>query len=185
MIVSGPSGSGKSTLVREVLSAGEFPISFSVSATSRPPRPGEIDGQHYRFLSREDFQKQISSGMFLEYADVHGNLYGTPRAPVEDLLSHGRWVLLEIDVQGHRQVKSVQPDAVSFFIRAPSTDGYRDRLVQRGTESEEVIARRSADAALELQAAPEYDFQIVNETVPQAVRTLRTLLWGLTVLQGQ
>jgi guanylate kinase len=101
------------------------------------------------------------------------------------MLAAGRWVLLEIDVQGHRQIKAARPDAVSFFIRAPSTEGYRDRLRRRGTESEEVIARRSADAALELQASPEYDFQIVNETVPQAVRTLRTLLWGLTLLRGK
>lgn len=181
IVVSGPSGSGKSTLVRELLSAGDFPIEFSVSATSRTPRAGEIDGKHYRFLRRDQFLEMVGRGEFLEHAEVFGNLYGTPRRPVEKALAEGRWVLLEIDVQGHRQVKNAMPEAVSFFVRTPSLEGYEERLRSRGTETEEAIARRLADVRVELAAAPEYDYQIVNETVPQAVRTLRTLLRGLEV----
>lgn len=184
LIVSGPSGSGKSTLVRELLRDGEFPITFSISATSRPPRPGETDGVHYHFLAREEFERRVAEGAFLEHAVVHGNLYGTPKAPVEAALDQGRWVLLEIDVQGYRQVKSAMPEAIGFFVRAPAREGYEERLRGRGTESAESIARRLADADRELAHAAEYDFQIVNESVPQAVRALRVLLWGLESQKG-
>lgn len=184
LIVSGPSGSGKSTLVRELLRDGEFPITFSISATSRPPRPGETDGVHYHFLAREEFERRVAQGAFLEHAVVHGNLYGTPRAPVEAALDQGRWVLLEIDVQGYRQVKAAMPEAIGFFVRAPAREGYEERLRGRGTESAESIARRLADADRELAHAAEYDFQIVNESVPQAVRALRVLLWGLESQKG-
>lgn len=184
LIVSGPSGGGKSTLVRELMKAGDFPIDFSVSATSRGPRPGEKDGVHYHFFSRERFEVMRERGEFLEHAEVHGNLYGTPREPVLRSLEQGRWILLEIDVQGHRQVKAALPESVSFFIRTPSIEEYQHRLARRGTESAEVIARRVAVAAAELKDAPEYDFQIVNEHVPQSVRTFRTLLHGLKYERG-
>lgn len=184
LVVSGPSGSGKSTLVRELLHLREFPIDFSVSATSRSPRPGEQDGVHYRFFTRERFEELRQAGEFLEHAEVHGNLYGTPRGPVAASLAGGHWILLEIDVQGHKQVKAAMPEAVSFFIRTPSEEGYQERLLSRGTDSPEVIARRVADAQEQLRDAPEYDFQIVNESVPQAVRTFRTLLLGLKYERG-
>ncbi|MFO0948772.1 MAG: guanylate kinase [Planctomycetota bacterium] len=184
LIVSGPSGSGKSTLVGELLASGEFPIAFSVSATSRAPRAGEIDGKQYCFLTRARFEEMRGRGEFLEHAEVHGNLYGTPAEPVRRQLAQGQWVLLEIDVQGHQQVKRVMPEAVSFFVRTPSAKGYEQRLKERGTDSPETIARRVAHAEQELAQAADYDFQIVNESVPQAVRTMKTLLWGLLYQRG-
>lgn len=179
LVVSGPSGGGKSTLVRELVQGGEFPIDYSVSATSRAPRPGEVEGRDYFFLSRDSFAARAAAGEFLEHAEVHGNLYGTPKAAVRAGLANGRWILLEIDVAGQRQVKQVLPEAVSFFIRAPSLEDLEARLRRRRTEDEAAIARRLADARAELAAAATFDFQIVNETVPQAVRTFRTLLKGL------
>lgn len=184
LVVSGPSGSGKTTLVRELLGSGEFPLTYSVSATSRSPRPGEENGVHYWFLAREQFLEWVTAGAFLEHAEVHGNLYGTPYQAVADELARGRWVLLEIDVQGQRQVKQKIPEAVTFFIRTPSLEGYEERLRLRASESEASLQRRLADARSQLQAAVEYDFQIVNETIPQALRTLRTLLWGLRAMKG-
>lgn len=185
LIVSGPSGSGKTTLVQGLIRSGEFPLEFSVSATSRTPRPGETDGVQYRFVDRQRFEQMKSTGDFLESAQVHGNLYGTLRQPVETALAAGKWMLLEIDCEGHRQVKQKMPDAVSIFVRAPSLEAYEQRLRQRGTETEQNIRRRVDDAKTQLLEAHEYDFQLVNETVPQAGRTLSTLLWGLKALQGK
>lgn len=179
LIVSGPSGAGKSALVGDLLALGEFPIEFSVSATSRDPRPGETDGVQYHFVSRERFEAMRQAGEFLESAEVHGQLYGTPRGPIETALRAGRWILLEIDVQGHEQVKAAMPEALSFFIRAPSPEVYEQRLRIRGTETDTAIAKRLADAQDQFLHAGEYDFQIVNETLPQALRTFRTLLVGI------
>lgn len=182
-VVSGPSGSGKSTVIAELLKLEEFPLEFSVSATSRQPRPGEVDGVHYYFLSREDFLKKEAQHEFLESAIVHGNLYGTLRSTVETAMRNGRWVLLDIDIQGFRQVKSAMPEITSLFFRLPTMDAYEARLRSRGTESEGELAERLADVRAQLAEAASYDFQIVNETVEQAVRTFRTLLWGLYFLQ--
>lgn len=184
LIISGPSGSGKSTLIRGLVQSGEFPIQFSVSATSRPPRDGEIDGVDYHFVDRERFERMRQAGEFLESAEVHGNLYGTLRRPVEEALETGRWILLEIDCEGHRQVRRQRPDAVSVFVRAPSLELYETRLRQRGSETESGIRRRVEDAGAQLLEAPQYDYQLVNDTVPQAIRTLRTLLWGIRALRG-
>lgn len=184
LVVSGPSGSGKSTLVHKLMAIGEFPLVFSVSATSRPPRAGERPGRDYIFLSRDEFLATLGRGEFLEHAEVHGHLYGTPRRPVEEAMSAGHWVLLEIDVQGHRQVKRWMPEAYSFFIRAASMEDYDRRLRQRGTETEEVIARRLKSVRDELACAVEFDFQIVNEDIEQATRTWRTLLAGLRARRG-
>lgn len=179
MVVSGPSGSGKSTLVHRLLAAKEFPIQFSVSATSRPPRPGEVDGVDYYFVSKEKFEAMRGAGELLEHACVHGNLYGTPRAPVDQAVRQGAWVLLEIDVQGYRQVKSLVPSAVGFFVRAGSLEAYADRLAHRNTESADQRRVRLENVQAELACAPEYDFQIVNDDVEQAMRTWKTLLLGL------
>lgn len=184
LIVSGPSGSGKSTLVDELVQSGEFPITFSVSATTRPPRAGEIDGVHYRFFAAEQFEQMRQRQEFLEYAQVHGHWYGTPKSPVEQTLAAGRWMLLEIDIEGHRQVKRFMPQAVSFFIRAPSIEGYEERLKARGTETPQSLQKRVADAKEQLLSAGEYDYQVLNETVPQAVRTFRALLWGIQAMRG-
>ena len=179
LVLSGPSGSGKTSVLRAALAASGLPIELSVSAATRAPRPGETDGVEYRFLDRPHFDALRNAGGFLESAEVHGNLYGTPAAPVEAVRAAGRWAMLEIDVQGCRQVKAACPDAVGIFLRPPSLDELAARLRRRGTETEDRIARRLADARQELAAAPDYDHQIVNENLAQAVRTFRTLLRGI------
>lgn len=179
MVVSGPSGSGKSTLVHRLLEEKIYPIQFSVSATSRPPRPGEVDSVDYHFVSPEEFETMRQRGELLEYAQVHGNLYGTPRGPVEKAVSAGAWILLEIDVQGYRQVKRILPEAVGFFIRAGSLEAYADRLLHRNTESREQLHVRLENVQAELACATEYEFQIVNDDIEQAIRTWKTLLQGL------
>jgi guanylate kinase len=179
LVLSGPSGSGKSSLIARALEVSQAPVELSISATSRPPRPNERDGVHYRFLSRDEFERRRAAGEFLESAEVHGNLYGTPRAPVDAARQGGRIVVLEIDVHGARQVRIACPEARSCFLRAPSLEHYEARLRGRGTETAEAIARRLADAREQLHAAAEYDFQIVNENLDQAVRTFVCLLDGL------
>lgn len=160
-----------------------MPVQFSVSATSRAPRPGEREAEHYYFLTRHDFEEMREQGKLLEWAQVHGNLYGTPREAVERLLDQGTWVLLDIDIQGHRQVKEAMPEAVSFFVRLPSLQGYEERLRARATESERELSQRLADVRSQLEQAGDYDFQIVNDKVSQAVRTLETLLCGLRYIE--
>lgn len=184
LVVSGPSGSGKSTLVHRVIRSEEFPLVFSVSATSRRPRAGELEGRDYFFLERSEFLAMEGRGEFLEHAIVHGDLYGTPRRPVEEAIAVGHWVLLEIDVQGHRQVKRWMPEARSFFIRAASMEDYERRLQMRGTETTEVIERRLQSVREELACAIEFDYQIVNEDIEQATRTWRTLLAGICARKG-
>ena len=179
IVVSGPSGSGKSTIVKEVLHSKEFPIDFSVSATSRLPRNGEANGKDYFFVTRPEFEKMRLENGLLEWAEVHGNLYGTPIGPVKNSLENGKWILLEIDVQGHRQVKKLMPECWSFFIRAPNDEEYRSRLQKRGTETEADFERRLQDAKEQLKHASEYDFQILNESVPQAVNTFKMVLLGI------
>lgn len=179
LVLSGPSGSGKSTLVRAMLDEGEFPLEYTVSVTTREPRPGEADGREYYFVDGSRFEQMCEEGELLEWACVHDHRYGTPRAGVDGRLRAGRWVLLEIDPQGYAQVRQTHPGAVGIFVRAASLEAYAERLRGRGTEDEETIARRVADAEEQLAHAAEYDFQIVNESLPQAVRTLRTLLRGL------
>lgn len=183
LVLSGPSGSGKTTLVRRLVESNEFPITLSVSATSRPARPGEIDGRDYYFLSREEFERRRERGDFLESAEVHGNLYGTPKQPVDQLLAAGRWVLLEIDPQGYRQVVEATSEALGVFVRPPSIEDLEQRLRARETDPESIIAGRLADAAEQLRAAPDYEFQIVNDDLDQALRGLRTLLWGLRFIR--
>ncbi len=161
IVVSGPSGAGKSTLIREALDAVPQ-LAYSVSATTRPPRPGEADGQHYIFLSREEFEKRIEEGHFLEWAEYSGNLYGTPVGRVEELLEKGRSVILEIELQGARKVREKRPDAVMVFVRAPSLEETRRRLEGRATETAEAMETRLATAAREVAAREEFDYEVVN-----------------------
>jgi guanylate kinase len=173
-VLSGPSGVGKSTVVK-ALRAEHPEVWLSVSATTRFPRPGEVDGVHYRFVTRERFQELVAEGGFLEWAEFAGNLYGTPRQPVLDQLAAARPVILEIDLQGARQVRRQLPAAKQVFLAPPSWDELVRRLAGRGTEPADVIERRLAVARDELAAEPEFDVTLVNTSVPDVVAQLVAL----------
>lgn len=181
LVISGPSGAGKSTICRKLL---EDPrVQFSVSATTRKPRPGEVDGRDYRFLSRDDFRRMISEGAFLEHAEVYGNLYGTLRAPVRDALAKGKVYLLEIDVQGANQLRALGEPGLYVFIAPPDFEELRKRLVARGTEAPEVLERRLHKAEDEWRERVNYDHIVVNDDLPRAVAEVRRLV-GLDVTAG-
>jgi guanylate kinase len=174
VVLSGPSGVGKSTVVK-ALRAEHPEVWLSVSATTRFPRPGETHGVHYRFVSREEFAELVESGGLLEWAEFAGNLYGTPRQPVLDNLAAGRPVVLEIDLQGARQVRALMPGAKLVFLAPPSWDELVRRLTGRGTEDAAVVERRLAVAREELAAEPEFDVTLVNTSVPEVVGQLVAL----------
>ncbi|HEX6937508.1 MAG TPA: guanylate kinase [Actinomycetes bacterium] len=174
IVLSGPSGVGKSTVVRE-LRAHHPEVWLSVSATTRFPRPGETDGVHYRFVTRERFEQLVAEGGFLEWAEFAGNLYGTPRQPVLDHLAQGRPVVLEIDLQGARQVRAAMPEARLVFLAPPSWDELVRRLTGRGTEPPDVVERRLATAREELAAEQEFDVTLVNTSVQDVVDSLLAL----------
>jgi len=174
-IVAAPSGSGKSTLVNALL-AKEPGISLSISYTSRGPRPGEEDGQHYHFVTRETFEQMANDGDFFEYAIVHGDLKGTARQSVEPLLSAGKDVLLEIDYQGAQRVRAQVPSAVSIFILPPSRVELERRLRTRAKDTEATILRRLADSRKEIAHAWEFDYVIVNEDFETALDHLGTIV---------
>lgn len=181
IVVSGPSGAGKSTLIREALEA--LPkLAYSVSATTREPREGEVDGRDYIFLSRDEFEECIEEGHFLEWAEYSGNLYGTPNERVDELLDEGLSVVLEIELQGARQVRERRPDAVMVFVRAPSLEETRRRLAVRATETEEAVQRRMTTAIKEIAARDEFDYEVVNEQREKAredmLRTMNRILEG-------
>jgi guanylate kinase len=159
-IISGPAGSGKGTIVKRVRELAEF--DFSVSATTRAPRPGEIDGVHYFFTDKEEFRRKIAAGEMLEHAEYVGNYYGTPKKPVDDALSAGKNIILDIDVQGALQVKTKMPEAVMIFVLPPDFETLMRRIRGRGTESEEIIAKRMEKARFELQCFDRYDYAVVN-----------------------
>jgi guanylate kinase len=161
IVVSGPSGAGKSTLIRAALDAVPR-LAYSVSATTREPRPGEVDGRDYVFLTREEFERWIDENRFLEWAEYSGNLYGTPEQKVEEFLDDGRSVILEIELQGARQVRRKRPDASMVFVRAPSLYETRRRLTGRATETEEARETRLATAVEEVAARDEFDYEVVN-----------------------
>lgn len=170
-VLSGPSGAGKGTLVKRVLQ--RVPDAWvSVSATTRQPRPGEVDGRDYFFLDQPRFDELVSQGGFLEWAHVHGNSYGTLRSRVQDRIDHGSQVVLEIDVQGAFQVKKAMPEAHLIFIEPPSLEELERRLRGRGTETEEVICNRMKTAEVELARKMEYDVQVVNDELERATEEL-------------
>jgi len=175
-VLAGPTAVGKGT-VSAAIRARYPQIWLSVSATTRAPRPGEIDGVHYRFVGEEEFSRLIEDGQMLEWAVVHGrNKYGTPRGPVEEKVAEGRPVLLEIDLAGARQVRETLPDARFVFLAPPDWDTLVHRLVGRGTEDEEERERRLATARVELAAEDEFDVTIVNDSVDRAADELARLL---------
>lgn len=183
IVVSGPSGAGKSTLIREALEAVPE-LAYSVSATTRRPREGEVDGRDYVFLSREQFEKWIQEGRFLEWAEYSGNLYGTPEQRVDELLRSGQSVILEIELQGARLVRKNRPDAVMVFVRAPSLEETRKRLRGRATEDDEALEARMTTAVQEVAARDEFDREVVNGDREQAredmMRTMRDIIEGGT-----
>ncbi len=178
VIVSGPSGVGKSTVVRRLLERFEGRLRLSVSATTRPPRPGESDGREYHFLSDPEFAARLAADEFLEAVEVFGGgyWYGTPRSEVDPRLSGGVWVLLEVDVEGASRLKGVFPDAISVFITPSSMEELERRLRERGTETPQAIDRRLAVARREIAAAADYQHQVINDQVEDAVAAITRIL---------
>jgi guanylate kinase len=175
LVISAPSGSGKSTLVRRLI-ASLPDLAFSVSYTTRPRRAGEKEGRDYFFVSRKRFEKMLAAGDFIEWAEVFGHLYGTSKRQMEKTLAAGRDVLLDIDVQGHQQVRKRLPDAVSVFIMPPSLEELKRRLTSRRSDSPQVIERRLAAARQEITHWPEYDYLVVNDRLSLATEALRAIV---------
>ncbi len=170
-VVAGPSGAGKGTLIAELLK--RYPKSrLSVSATTRKPRPGEKDGVHYFFLDKGEFRRRAEAGEFLEWAEVHGNLYGTPRRQVEEWMDRGYDVILEIDVQGAGQVRERMPEAVTVFVQPPSLEVLEERLRRRGTENEEQMRERLRNADRESLEKDKFHYVVVNDELHRAVSEL-------------
>jgi guanylate kinase len=179
VVLSGPSGVGKSTVIRSLRAA--YPqVWVSVSATTRFPRPGEIDGVHYHFLDRGEFLRRAQKGEFLEWAEFAGNLYGTPRDEATNRLAAGMSVLLEIDLQGARQIRQAHPEALLVFLKPPSWEELVRRLTVRGTEPPDVVERRLRVAREELAAESEFDLTVINTDVTVVCRQLVELLGSPT-----
>lgn len=177
LILSSPSGAGKSTLSKRLM-AWDPTIRFSVSATTRGPRAGEVDGSDYYFRTREEFQTMVADGQMLEHAEVFGNFYGSPRGPVEQAMAEGRDTLFDVDWQGGQQIRNsaLGRDAVSIFILPPSIIELERRLRGRGQDSEEVIAHRMAKSRDEISHWAEYDYVLINHDIDRAEQDLRTIL---------
>ncbi len=174
-IISGPSGVGKSTVLQALMEKRQD-LYFSVSATTRDPRPGEIDGVHYHFLDVDTFREWIAKDEFLEYAEYVGNFYGTPKKFVDGAMDRGQDVILDIEVQGAIQVTSKRPDSVRIFIAPPSWTELERRLTERGTDSEEKIQKRLLRAKVEFQTAHTYDYFVINDSVENAVQELNAIM---------
>jgi guanylate kinase len=177
LILSSPSGAGKSTLTRLLLSSEELELTLSISVTTRPRRHSEVDGKHYHFIPTRDFERLRDADDLLEWAEVHGNFYGTPRAPVEAILSQGRDVLFDIDYQGTQQVRArAGDDVVTVFILPPSMTELRARLERRAEDSAEVIARRLDNARNEIRRWVDYDYVLVNDDLQASFQSLLAIL---------
>lgn len=175
LIVSGLSGAGKGTICKRLME--KYPdYEFSISATTRAPREGEMHGREYFFLSKEEFETKIEKGQFLEYANYVGNYYGTPKDWVDEKLAGGKNVILEIELQGAFQVREKIPEAVLIFIMPPDMEELKRRLIHRGTETEEQIEKRLSRAMEELEYVDQYDYVIVNEEVEKSVEMLHTIV---------
>src|SRR5690348_2303478 len=176
-VITGPSGVGKGTLIR-LLRERVPELALSVSATTRGPRPGEEDGVDYHFLSDAEFARRVEAGEFVEWAEYSGRRYGTLRSELERHLAEGRPVVLEIEVQGARQVRETMPEAVQIFIEPPDREALKDRLVGRGTDDLDAIERRLAVAEEELAAAGEFQYRVVNDRLDVAVARLQAIVSG-------
>lgn len=175
LVISGPSGCGKGTICKKILERNEKLV-FSVSATTRMPRRGEIDGVNYFFIDEERFNKMVEKDEFLEYANVHGNLYGTPKKFVLEQIGRGEIVILEIDVQGALQVKESYPEAVFIFLLPPSMSELKNRIKKRGTETEKDIDIRLKNAFEELKFIDEYDYIVINDKIEEAVEKTEMII---------
>ena len=173
-VISGPSGTGKGTICKELIKDDK--IRLSVSMTTRKPREGEVHGVSYYFATKEEFLQKIDAGGFLEYAEVFGNYYGTPKMEVLELLDKGMDVLLEIDVQGALQIKDVYPEAVLVFILPPSMEELRARLTGRATETQDVVERRLGEAAKEISYVKQYDYAVINDDLEEAIDNVKMVI---------
>jgi guanylate kinase len=169
---------GKGTLMRSLLKRHPE-LYFSVSVTTRSPRPGEVEGKHYYFTSRGEFEQMVADGELLEWAEFAGNYYGTPRRPVEQQIQQGRWVILEIELQGARQIRQTFPEAMQLFILPPSLGELEQRLRGRGQDPEEAIARRLLRARAEIDAANEFDLRVVNDDLEKALEQIEAALFSV------
>jgi guanylate kinase len=183
VVISGPSGAGKTTLLKRLYAMAPVPLVTSVSATTRAPRPGEVDGIDYHFLTKEEFARRRERGEFLECFEVYqrGDWYGTLKSEVTPRLAAGKWVVLEIDVQGTLAVLEQHPDTVTIFVRPSSLAELERRLRDRGTESEAALQRRLEVARRELASADRYRYQVINDDVDQALGQLREILSSLDI----
>ncbi len=177
IVLTGPSGVGKGTLLRSLLKRHPD-LYLSISVTTRPPRPGEIPGKDYYFVTRLEFERMVAKGELLEWAEFAGNYYGTPRTPVLENIRQGKWVILEIELEGARQIRQTFPEALRIFILPPSLPELEDRIRKRGKDSEEAIARRLNRAQEEMDAADEFDIQIVNDNFDKALERIEETLFA-------
>lgn len=182
-IVSAPSGAGKTSLVKALLDA-QPQVRVSVSHTTRPMRPGEVDGVNYHFVSREEFLERLAHGEFLEHAEVFGNLYGTSQRWLEQTLSEGYDLILEIDWQGAQQVRRLMPQAKSIFILPPTQEALRQRLTNRGQDSDDVIEKRMREAVSEMTHYVEYDYLVINDDFAHALIDLQAIFRANQLLQA-
>ena len=175
IVISGASGVGKGTVLKAVMEKRDD-LFFSVSATTRDPRPGEENGRHYHFLSREQFQKWIDEDMFLEHAQFVGNCYGTPKLYVDKAMEQGRDVILDIEIQGVEQVHAKRPEVVRIYIAPPSWEELERRLIGRGTEDMDKVRSRLARGKEEFESAKDFDYFVINDTVDRAVEEIRAIM---------
>ncbi|AIG65838.1 guanylate kinase [Weissella tructae] len=176
IVLSGPSGVGKGTVRKALFEEADIDFQYSISMTTRQPREGEVDGEDYFFVTREEFEARIEQGEMLEYAEYVGNYYGTPKSYIDATLAAGKDVLLEIEVQGAVQVKEKMPEGAYIFLTPPDLKALKDRLIGRGTESMEVINNRVNAAKAEIGMMQRYDYAVVNDQVPAAVQRIKDII---------
>lgn len=174
LVISGPSGAGKGTICKALLDKHDFWI--SVSATTRQPRQGEIDGKNYYFITKENFKNRIEQDDFLEYAEVYGNFYGTPKSSVLQMLDSGKDVILEIDIQGALKVKEAFKEGIFIFILPPSMEELKQRIIRRGSETPESLMTRFKSAYKEINYVSKYSYAVVNDTVDEAVKKIESIV---------